>query len=164
MSRQILKSKVKEQVENKVNPILKEKYQKDIAIKLFKSSSEVIRDSIDEVTKSYYLNYPREIKENFIKEVLTQVLEWKNKIQERSKSKDITGLDQLLSRNIVDILKEYLRALKEVDIDKRQHELYQVDALASITYYAKIEDLVKSPFSLEICKKNNWIIEIPKNN
>ena len=164
MSRQTPESKIKEQVENKVNPILKERYQEGIAIKLFKSSSEVIRDSIDEVTKSYYINYPREIKEDFIKEVSTQVLEWKNKIQERSKSKDITGLDQLLSRKIVDILKEYLRALKEADIDKRQHELYQVDALASITYYAKIEDLIKSPFSLELCKKNNWIIEIPKSN
>jgi len=95
MSRQTPKSKIKEQVENKVNPILKEKYQGGIAIKLFKSSSEVIRDSIDEVTKSYYINYPREIKEDFIKEVSTQVLEWKNKIQERSKSKDITGLDQV---------------------------------------------------------------------
>ncbi len=73
---------------SKVNPILEEKYQEDIAIKLFKSSSEVIRDSIDEVTKSYYFNYPREIKENFIKEVLTQVLEWKNKIQERSKNQE----------------------------------------------------------------------------
>ena len=164
MSRQILKSKIKEQVENKVNPILKEKYQADIAIKLFKSSSEIIRDSIDEVTKSYYINHSQETKENFIKEIVTQVLEWKNKIQERSRSKNITGLDQLLSRKIIDILKEYLRALKEVDIDKRQHELYQVDALASITYYAKIEDLVKSPFSLELCKKNNWVIEIPKNS
>ena len=164
MSRQILKSKVKEQVENKVNPILEEKYQEDVAIKLFKSSSEVIRDSIDEVTKSYYFNYPREVKENFIREVLTQVLEWKNKIQERFKNKDITGLDKLLSKKIIDILKEYLRALQEVDVDKRQHELYQVDTLASITYYAKIEDLVKSPFSLELCKKNNWIIEIPKSN
>jgi len=164
MSRQALKSKIKEQVENKVNPILKEKYQEGIAIKLFKSSSEVIRDSIDEVTKSYYINHSQETKENFIKEIATQVLEWKNKIQERSKSKNITGLDQLLSRKIIDILKEYLRALKEVDIDKRQHELFQVDALASITYYAKIEDLVKSPFSLELCKKNNWIIEIPKSN
>ncbi len=164
MSHQTPKSKIKEQVENKVNPILKEKYQEDIAIRLFKSSSEVIRDSIDEVTKSYYINYPREIKENFIKEVATQVLEWKNKIQERSKSEDITGLDQLLSRKMIDILKEYLRALKEVDIDKRQHELYQVDTLASVTYYAKIDDLVKTPFSLELCKKNNWTIEVPKNN
>ncbi len=164
MSHQILKSKIEEQVENKVNPILKEKYQEDIAIKLFKSSSEIIRDSIDEVTKSYYNNHSQETKENFIKEIATQVLEWKNKIQERSESKNITGLDQLLSRKIIDILKEYLRALKEIDIDKRQHELYQVDTLASITYYTKIEDLVKSPFSLEICKKNNWIIEIPKNS
>jgi hypothetical protein len=164
MSHQILKSKIKEQVENKVDLILKERYHEDIAIKLFKSSSKVIRDSIYEVTRSYYINYPQEIKENLIKEVATQVLEWKNKIQERSKSSNITGLDQLLSRKIIDIIKEYLRALEEVDIDKRQHELYQVDALASITHYAKIEDLVKSPFSLEICKKNNWIIEIPKNN
>jgi len=164
MSRQILMSKIRKQVENKVNPILKEKYQEDIAIKLFKSSSEIIRDSIDEVTKSYYINHSQETKENFIKEIATQVLEWKNEIQERSKNKNITGLDQLLSRRIIDILKEYLRALQEVDIDKRQHELYQVDTLASVTYYAKIEDLVKTPFSLELCKKNNWIIEIPKNN
>jgi hypothetical protein len=164
MSHHILESKIKEQVENKINPILKEKYHEDIAIKLFKSSSKVIRDSIDEVTKSYYINHPQEIKENFIKEVVTQVSEWKNKIQERSKSENITGLDQLLSRKIIDILKEYLRALKEVDIDKRQHELYQVDTLASTTYYAKIEDLVKSPYSLELCRKNNWIIKVPKNN
>jgi hypothetical protein len=164
MSHQILKSKIKEQVENKVDPILKERYHEGIAIRLFKSSSEVIRSSVDEVTKSYYINYSQENKENFIKEIATQVSEWKNKIQERSKSNNITGLDQLLSRKIIDILKEYLRALEEVDIDKRQHELYQVDALASITYYAKIEDLVKSPFSLELCKKNSWIIEIPKNN
>ncbi len=164
MSHQILKSKIKEQVENKVDPILKERYHEGIAIRLFKSSSEVIRDSIDEVTKSYYINHSQAIKENFIKETATQVSEWKNKIQERSKSNNITGLDQLLSRKIIDVLKEYLRVLEKVDIDKRQHELYQVDALASITYYAKIEDLVKSPFSLEICKKNNWIIEIPKNN
>ncbi len=81
-----------------------------------------------------------------------------------AKSNNLTGLDQLLSRKIIDILKEYLRALEESDIAKRQHEMYQVDALASITYYAKIEDLVKSPFSLELCKKNNWIIKIPKNN
>ena len=92
MSCQIPKSKTKEQVENKINPILKEKYQEDIAIKLFKSSSEIIRDSINEVTKSYYINHSQETKENFIKEIATQVLEWKNKIQERSKSKDITGL------------------------------------------------------------------------
>jgi hypothetical protein len=91
-------------------------------------------------------------------------LEWKSKILERSKSNNITTLDQLLSRKIIDILKEYLRTLEEVDMDKRQHELNQVDTLASITYYAKIEDLVKSPFSLELCEKNNWIIEIPKNN
>ncbi len=164
MSNQILESKIKEQVKNKVNPILKEKYQEDIAVKLFKLSSEVIRDSIDEVTKVYYINYSQETKENFIKEIATQVLEWKNKIQERSNDKNITGLDQLLSKKIIDILKEYLRALKEADIDKRQHELYQVDTLASITYYAKIEDLVKSPSSIELCKKNNWIIETPKNN
>jgi hypothetical protein len=162
MSHQILKSKIKEQVENNIDPILKEKYHEDVAIKLFKSSSEIIRDSIDEVTRSYYINYSQETKENFIKETAIQISEWKNKIQERSKSNDITGLDQLLSRKIIDILKEYLRALEEADIAKRQHELYQVDALASITYYAKVEDLVKSPFSLELCKKNNWIIKIPR--
>jgi hypothetical protein len=164
MSYQILKSKLKEQVENNVDPILKEEYHENTAIRLFKSSSQIIRDSIDEVTKSYYINYSQETKENFIKDVAIQVSEWKSKIQRRSKSSNITGLDQLLSRKIIDILKEYLRALEKVDIDKRQHELYQVDALASITYYAKIEDLVKSPFSIELCKKNNWIIKIPKNN
>ncbi len=154
---------MKEQIENSIDPILKEKYQESIAIKLFKSSSKIIRESIDEITKYYYIPYPQETKENFTKEVIIHISEWKNKIQERSKSK-ITGLDQLLSRRIVDVLKEYLRALEEADIDKRQHELYQVDALAAITYYTKIEDLVKSPFSVELCKKNNWVIEIPKDS
>jgi hypothetical protein len=143
---------------------MKEKYHEDIAVKLFKTSSKIIRDSIDEITESYYVPYPEEIKENFIKEVIIQISEWKDKIQERTKSEDLTGLDQLLSRKIIDILKEYLRALEETDIIKRQRELYQVDALASITHYAKIEDLVKTPFSIDLCKQNNWVIVIPKNS
>jgi type III secretory pathway component EscV len=91
MSHRILKSKIKEQVENNIDQILKERYHEGIAVKLFKSSSKIIRDSIDETTKSYYINYSQETKENLIKEVAIQVSEWKNKIQERSKSNNLTG-------------------------------------------------------------------------
>ena len=37
----ILRSIIKEQVENKINPILKEKYQENIALKLFRASIEI---------------------------------------------------------------------------------------------------------------------------
>ena len=77
MNSQILRSKIKEQVENKINPILKEKYQENIALKLFRASIEIIRDSVDRITEMYYIYYPQQEKENFVKEVELHVFEWK---------------------------------------------------------------------------------------
>ena len=54
----ILKSIIKEQVENKIDPILKEKYQENIALKLFRASIEIIRESVDRLTEMYYFDYP----------------------------------------------------------------------------------------------------------
>jgi hypothetical protein len=79
MSHQILKSKIKEQVENKVNPILKERYHEDIAIKLFKSSSEIIRDSIDEVTKNTTLIILKKIKKILLRKL--QYMSWNGKVR-----------------------------------------------------------------------------------
>ena len=96
----ILRSIIKEQVGNKIDPILKEKYQEDIALKLFRASIEIIRESVDRLTEMYYFDYPQHEKEDFVKEVELHVFEWKSKVQERS-TENITGLDHLLSSKII---------------------------------------------------------------
>jgi hypothetical protein len=112
----------------------------------------------------YYIYYPQQEKENFVKEVELHVFEWKSKIQERSDEEDITGLDHLLSSKIIDTLEEYLEALEESDIDKRQYKLYYVDSFAAVWNNRKIEDIIKHPFSVELCRRNNWVAEMPKDN
>ena len=164
MNSQILRSKIKEQVENNINPILKEKYQENIALKLFRASIEIIRDSIDRITEMYYIYYPQQEKENFVKEVELHVFEWKSKIQERSDKENITGLDHLLSSKIIDTLEEYLEALEETDIDKRQSKLYYVDGFAAVWNHRKIEDIIRHPWSVELCRRNNWRAEMPKDS
>jgi hypothetical protein len=164
MNSQILRSKIKEQVENKINPILKEKYQENIALKLFRASIEIIRESVDRITEMYYIYYPQQEKEDFVKEVELHVFEWKTKVQERSDEEDITGLDHLLSSKIIDTLEEYLEALEESDIDKRQYKLYYVDSFAAVWNNRRIEDIIKHPYSVELCRRNNWVAEMPKNN
>ncbi len=77
---------------------------------------------------------------------------------------NITGLDHLLSSKIIDTLKEYLEALEEIDIDKRQNKLYYVDSFAAVWNHRKVEDIIKHPFSVELCRRNNWVAEMPKNN
>jgi hypothetical protein len=127
------KFKVRELVKDKVDPILKEGYQEETAKKFFKVSIEIIRQSVDRITEQYYLPYSPEEKEDAVKEAMVQVSEWKNKILIRRQGEKITRIDQVLSKKILDMLAEYLRALEETDIAKRQHKLYHVDAVAAIT-------------------------------
>ena len=156
MKIQVNKVTIKEQVENKIGSILKEKYHEKIAERLFESSLLIIDDSVHEVGKHYYIPYDQEIKENYIKEVIKQVFEWKHKIQDRSEEGNITDLDKLLSKRIVNTLEEYIETLKEKDIDKRQRKLYLIIATVAITNNRKIEDIIQYPSSIELCRINNW--------
>ena len=127
------KFKVRELVKDKFDPILKEEYQEEIARKLFNASIEVIRQSVNRITEQYYLPYSLEDKEDVVKEAMVQVSEWKNRISIRRQEVKITRIDRALSKKILDMLAEYLRALEETDIAKRQSKLYHVDAVAAIT-------------------------------
>ena len=127
------KLKVGELVKDKFDPILKEEYQEEIARKLFNAAIEVIRQSVNRITEQYYLPYSLEEKEDVVKEAMVQVSEWKNRISIRRQEVKITRIDRALSKKILDMLAEYLRALEETDIAKRQSKLYHVDAVAAIT-------------------------------
>jgi uncharacterized protein (DUF1499 family) len=133
MNLQIPNCQTKELVEDKFDPILREEYQEETAKKLFEVSIEIIRQSVDKITEQYYLPYSQEEKENFVKEAMVQISEWKNKIQIRRSERQINRLDQVLSRKKIDILTEYLKALEETNIARRQNKLYYVDAVAAIT-------------------------------
>ena len=133
MSFQNPKLKLGELVKDKFDPILKEVYQEETARKLFNVSIEVIRQSVDRITEQYYLPYSPEEKEDVVKEAVVQISEWKNKILIRRQEEKITRIDRVLSKKILDMLTEYLRALEETDIAKRQSKLYHVDAVAAIT-------------------------------
>ena len=127
------KFKVKELVKDKFDPILKEGYQEETVRKFFKVSIEIIRQSVDRITEQYYLPYGPEEKEDVVKEAMVQISEWKSRILIRRQEEKITRIDRVLSKKILDMLAEYLRALEETDIAKRQNKLYHVDAVAAIT-------------------------------
>jgi len=133
MSFQNPKLKLGELVKDKFDPILKEVYQEETARKLFNVSIEVIRQSVDRITEQYYLPYSPEEKEDVVKEAMVQISEWKSRILIRRQEEKITRIDRVLSKKILDMLAEYLRALEETDIAKRQNKLYHVDAVAAIT-------------------------------
>ena len=133
MSFQNPKLKLGELVKDKFDPILKEVYQEETARKFFNVSIEVIRQSANRITEQYYLPYSLEEKEDAIKEVVVQISEWKNRILNRRQKEKITRIDRALSKKILGMLAEYLRALEETDIAKRQSKLYHVDAVAAIT-------------------------------
>ena len=127
------KLKLGELVKDKFDSILKEVYQEETARKLFNVSIEVIRQSVNRITEQYYLPYSPEEKEDTVKEAMVQISEWKSRILIRRQEEKITRIDRVLSKKILDMLAEYLRALEETDIAKRQSKLYHVDAVAAIT-------------------------------
>ena len=127
------KFKVEELVKDKFDPILEKEYQEETAMRVFKASIEIIRQSGNRLTEQYYLPYSPEEKEDMIKEVIVQISEWKSEILTRRQEEKITRTDRVLSKKILDMLAEYLRTLEETDIAKRQKRLYHVDAVAAIT-------------------------------
>jgi hypothetical protein len=127
------KFKVRELVKDKFDPILKEEYQEETARKVFEASIGIIRQSVDRITEQHYLPYSPKEKEDVVKEAVIQISEWKSKILIRRQGEKITRIDRVLSKKILDMLAEYLRALEETDIAKRQSKLYHVDAVAAIT-------------------------------
>jgi hypothetical protein len=127
------KLKVRELVKDKFDPILKEVYQEETAKKFFNVSIEVIRQSVDRITEQYYLPYSPKEKEDVVKEAMVQISEWKSRILIRRQEEKITRVDRVLSKKILDMLAEYLKALEETDIAIRQNKLYHVDAVAAIT-------------------------------
>ena len=133
MSFQNPKLKLGELVKDKFDPILKEGYQEETAKKFFNVSIEIIRQSVNRITEQYYLPYSPEEKEDVVREAMVQISEWKSRILIRRQEEKITRLDLVLSKKILDMLTEYLRALEETDIAKRQNKLYHVDAVAAIT-------------------------------
>ncbi len=133
MSFQNPQLKLGELVKDKFDPIQKEVYQEETARKLFNVSIEVIRQSVDRITEQYYLPYSQEEKEDVVKEAMVQISEWKSRILIRRQEEKITRIDRVLSKKILDMLAEYLRALEETNIAKRQNRLYHVDAVAAIT-------------------------------
>ncbi len=133
MSFQNPKLKLGELVKDKFDPILKEEYQEETAKKFFNVSIEVIRQSVNRITEQYYLPYSPEEKEDVVRETIVQISEWKSRILNRRQEEKITRLDRVLSKKILDMLAEYLRALEETDIAKRLNKLYHVDAVAAIT-------------------------------
>jgi hypothetical protein len=133
MSFQNPKLKLGELVKDKFDPILKEVYQEETARKFFNVSIEVIRQSVDRITEQYYLPYSPEEKEDVVREAMVQISEWKSRILIKRQEEKITRVDRVLSKKISDMLAEYLRALEETDIAKRQNKLYHVDAVAAIT-------------------------------
>ena len=133
MQFQYPKFKVRELVKDRFDPILKEEYQEGTAIKVFKVSIEVIRQSVNRITEQYYLPYSPEEKEDVVKEAMVQISEWKSRILIRRQEEKITRIDRVLSKKILDRLAEYLIALEETDTAKRQSKLYHVDAVAAIT-------------------------------
>ena len=133
MQFQYPKFKVRELVKDKFDPILEEEYQEETARKFFNVSIEVIRQSVDRITEQYYLPYSPEEKEDVVRETIVQISKWKSRILNRRQKEKITRIDRALSKKILDMLAEYLRALEETDIAKRQSRLYHVDAVAAIT-------------------------------
>ena len=125
--------KVKELVKEKFDPILEEEYQEETAMKVFEASIEVIRQSGNKLTEQHYLPYNPEEKEDVIKEAIVQISEWRSKILIRRQEEKVSRIDRVLSKKILDMLAEYLRALVETNIAQRQSKLYHVDAVAAIT-------------------------------
>ena len=101
MSFQNPKLKLGELVKDKFDPILEEEYQEETAIKIFKASIEVIRQSGNKLTEQHYLPYSPEEKEDVIKEVIVQISEWKNRILNRRQKEKITRIDRALSKKIL---------------------------------------------------------------
>ena len=153
-----LTSKVSEQVENKLEVVLKGRYDNRTLWMYYKVSLHLLRDAIEDIMASHYTTHSIVEKDLYYEQNRIQVTNWIKWIQTRINSDELVDLDRLFSKLITDKAEILIEALEEIDSNKRMTTLSMLQMSVQIALFTEVQQLVKSPTVIQLCEENEWTL------
>jgi hypothetical protein len=150
--------KITEQVKNKLEAVLRGKYDDRTVWMYYKVSLQMLRDIIENLIACYHTTHPLTDKDLYYDQNKVQIVDWIQWIQNRTSSDKLVDLDRLLSKLIKDKAENLVEALTEENPSDRMTTLSMLQMSIQMAVFTEVQHLIKSPIVIQFCKENGWTL------
>ncbi len=150
--------KITEQVEKKLEAVLKGKYDNRTIWMYYKVSLQMLRDIIEDLIACHYTTHPLAEKDLYYEQNKVQITDWIQWIQNRTSSDKLVDLDRLLSKLIKDKAENLVEALTEENPSDRMTTLSTLQMAVQMALFTEVQQLLKSPTVIQLYEENGWTI------
>jgi len=150
--------KITEQVEKKLEAVLKGRYDNRTIWMYYKVSLQVLRDTIENLIACHHTTHPLAEKDLYYEQNKVQIVDWIQWIQNRTSSDKLVDLDKLLSKLIKDKAENLVEALTEENPSDRMTTLSMLQMSIQIALFMETQQLLRSPMVIQFCEENGWAV------
>ena len=150
--------KITEQVEKKLEVVLKGRYDNRTIWMYYKVSLQVLRDTIENLIACHHTTHPLAEKDLYYEQNKVQIVDWIQWIQNRTSSDKLVDLDRLLSKLIKDKAENLVEALTEENPSDRMTTLSMLQMSIQIALFMETQQLLRSPMVIQFCEENGWAV------
>ena len=150
--------KITEQVEKKLEAVLKGRYDNRTIWMYYKVSLQMLRDIIENLVSCHHTTYTLAEKDLYYEQNKVQIMDWIQWIQNRTSSDKLVDLDRLLSKLIKDKAENLVEALTEENPSDRMTTLSMLQLSIQIALFMETQQLLKSPIVIQFCEENGWAV------
>ena len=150
--------KITEQVEKKLEAVLKGKYDNKTIWMYYKVSLQMLRDVIENLIACHHITYSLAEKDLYYEQNKVQIVDWIQWIQNRTSSHKLVDLDKLLSKLIKDKAENLVEALTEENPSDRMTTLSMLQMAVQMALFTEVQQLLKSPTVIQLYEENGWTI------
>jgi hypothetical protein len=150
--------KITEQVEKKLEAVLKGRYDNRTIWMYYKVSLQMLRDIIENLVSCHHTTYTLAEKDLYYEQNKVQIVDWIQWIQNRTSSDKLVDLDRLLSKLIKDKAENLVEALTEENPSDRMTTLSMLQMSIQIALFMETQQLLKSPIVIQFCEENGWAV------
>jgi hypothetical protein len=150
--------KITEQVEKKLEAVLRGRYDNRTLWMYYKVSLQMLRDNIENLIACHHTTQPLAEKDLYYEQNKVQIVDWIQWIQNRTSSDKLVDLDRLLSKLIKDKAENLVEALTEENPSNRMTTLSMLQMAVQIALFTEVQQLIKSPIVIQFCEENGWTL------
>jgi hypothetical protein len=150
--------KITEQVEKKLEAVLKGRYDNRTIWMYYKVSLQMLRDTIENLIACHHTTHPLAEKDLYYEQNKVQIVDWIQWIQNRTSSDKLVDLDKLLSKLIKDKAENLVEALTEENPSDRMTTLSMLQMSIQMALFTEVQQLLRSPIAIQFCEENGWAV------
>jgi len=150
--------KITEQVEKKLEAVLKGKYDNKTIWMYYKVSLQLLRDILENLITCHHTTYPLAEKDLYYEQNKVQIVDWIQWIQNRTSLDKLVDLDKLLSKLIKDKAENLVEALTEENPSDRMTTLSMLQMSIQMALFTEVQQLLRSPIVIQFCEENGWAV------